>query len=779
MEKVHILQCKLRTALSSLLFVSFYTMVAQSNWSSLHMPTGTLPFYNTYSIELKNNDVYVGTDYGLNIYDGTSWINYGYPASFNTCCVMGTAVDNDSTIWLATNDGARFKTTSSGIWQTISYPGLNYFKTVVTDMNNNKWFLAAADASSGTAALLKYDGITWTVYDTSNSGFPALNTYQMKIDATDNIWFLHGSGLSKFDGTTWSYWNMSLWSLAGTTPLTLDFDNSGNVWFTASENFPPVFLVRFDGTTFTSIQLNSIYPYDFIYDLKIDSQGNKWFVDGYNLYKFDGINATTITTPLNCYPYKVNVDDNGTAWVGSGSASNTDEVYLYNENGFNTVSGNIFLDLNNDGLNTSEPLLSNLMVHLQPLNNEILSSSSGYQFGIYDTAGTYSINIDPPAYYQVSTTPVVQTVTQTYSGEISNSLNFGISPVVSVTDLSLDIVHYGFRPGFESGGWIIVSNKGTTTAGDTVTITLDSIENFISSIPAPVAQSGNTIKWVLPPVPPLEYGSIYFQDSISATALLGSTATLFGSANAINDTTPADNIDTLNLIVTGAYDPNNKEVSPKGLTANGFIPQDQKLSYTIFFQNTGTDTAVNIVIKDSLSLNLDLSTLHIIGSSAPVTIQLNGRVLTFTFHNIMLPDSNISESASHGFVKYTIDVISSLAPGTAIENKAYIFFDYNVPVITNTALNTIEFPLAVEQVSKANNQFMIVPNPASDHVQFVLINEGRISQLEIYDVTGNKIRDEKLNSQFKKADVSALAPGVYLARLKIDGNWFSQRFIKN
>ncbi len=65
------------------------------------------------------------------------------------------------------------------------------------------------------------------------------------------------------------------------------------------------------------------------------------------------------------------------------------------------------------------------------------------------------------------------------------------------------------------------------------------------------------------------------------------------------------------------------------------------------------------------------------------------RELVWTFNNIELPDSNINEAASHGFVKFTAKPRSTIPTGTVLANSASIFFDFNQPVITNTVVNQI------------------------------------------------------------------------------------------
>ncbi len=140
----------------------------------------------------------------------------------------------------------------------------------------------------------------------------------------------------------------------------------------------------------------------------------------------------------------------------------------------------------------------------------------------------------------------------------------------------------------------------------------------------------------------------------------------------------------------GSYDPNDKRGFPKGFCENHVIHPNTDLEYQIRFQNTGTDTAFNIVIKDTLSQYLNPITLRPGASSHSYDFELLGQgVVQFTFENIMLPDSNVNVQGSHGFVEFKIDQRPDLSFGTVLENEAAIFFDFNEPIITNKVIHTI------------------------------------------------------------------------------------------
>ncbi|MEX2484172.1 MAG: T9SS type A sorting domain-containing protein [Brumimicrobium sp.] len=137
-------------------------------------------------------------------------------------------------------------------------------------------------------------------------------------------------------------------------------------------------------------------------------------------------------------------------------------------------------------------------------------------------------------------------------------------------------------------------------------------------------------------------------------------------------------------VVTGSYDPNDKRGFPLGVTNQNNIQPNQQLQYVVRFQNTGTDTAFTVVIRDTLDTDLNIFTVTPGVSSHNYTFRKYGpRVLEWTFDDIMLPDSTTNEPESNGFVTFTVDQVPDLPNGTIINNQADIYFDFNAPIITN------------------------------------------------------------------------------------------------
>lgn len=189
----------------------------------------------------------------------------------------------------------------------------------------------------------------------------------------------------------------------------------------------------------------------------------------------------------------------------------------------------------------------------------------------------------------------------------------------------------------------------------------------------------------------------YFQQPYTPTAAIegcGTNANGTFSTGFINQY-PTTDVTSTSLdycsIVVGPYDPNDKAAVPTGYGPEHYIWPNIDLDYKIRFQNVGTDTAFNVVIRDTLSEHLDVTSIQPGISSHPYQLDIVGaNILKFSFNNIQLVDSTTNELGSHGFITYKISQKDSLPAGTMIYNSAAIYFDYEAPVITNQTWHEID-----------------------------------------------------------------------------------------
>jgi uncharacterized repeat protein (TIGR01451 family) len=167
----------------------------------------------------------------------------------------------------------------------------------------------------------------------------------------------------------------------------------------------------------------------------------------------------------------------------------------------------------------------------------------------------------------------------------------------------------------------------------------------------------------------------------------GNTSSGFANIISLGNDVPSQAIACRQNV--GAYDPNDKMGYPLGYDG-GNIAEGTRLDYAIRFQNTGTDTAFNVVIQDTISTALDMSSFKVESASHDYTVSIDtNRVITFLFANIALPDSNVNLAASQGVINFSIDHAADLVPGDIIDNEALIYFDFNEPIVTNTSRHRI------------------------------------------------------------------------------------------
>jgi hypothetical protein len=215
-----------------------------------------------------------------------------------------------------------------------------------------------------------------------------------------------------------------------------------------------------------------------------------------------------------------------------------------------------------------------------------------------------------------------------------------------------------------------------------------------------------------------------------------------------------------------------------GIGSDGRIAPRTPLEYKIRFQNTENDIAYRVVIVDTLSQDLDLSTFEELGFSHPYTLSLSGRgrpVLRFAFPNINLPDSLSNPELSQGYVRFRISPKENTPLGTRIRNKAEIYFDFNEPIVTNRTINTLYVPTVtsgiVDSVVVLSSQTLksgfplvsLVPNPSQG--RFELRSDSPVS-FHIFSVEGRSLKRSSNSSRHHLIDIHSLGKGPYFKAMK-------------
>ena len=281
---------------------------------------------------------------------------------------------------------------------------------------------------------------------------------------------------------------------------------------------------------------------------------------------------------------------------------------------------------------------------------------------------------------------------------------------------------------------------------------------------APTTINGDTLTWTI-----ADFGNLRIDSSFFVCMMTDSTADLssqvcftFNVTPLTGDYNTSNNTSEYCMTVVRCYDPNQVQVVP-----DGNIDNTQKyLTYTVLFQNTGTAPAQNIVVFDTLDGHIDATSLKVLASSHNVQTSQVGSAVKFTFRDINLPDNGSDQSASHGWVQYLVKLNDNLPVGTEINADAYIVFDFNTPVVTNTALNKIIPGLSASIAEQTDdNSISLYPNPAHGKVTLNVGSDAIGDKLEIIDAAGRTCYKALITATLISLPIGDLAAGVYWVKV--------------
>ena len=484
--------------------------------------------------------------------------------------------------------------------------------------------------------------------------------------------------------------------------------------------------------------------------------------------QFDSVNVT-------CLPNYGNVSNSipllSTVPLCNPFNSNGCSVY-WNINGkiYSDTSGNCIKDV-------GETIVPNMKVNLY--QNGVLAQqnySGGYGIYSFDTdMGTYTMSVD--------TTGVPFDI-------LCPTSRFDTSVITTLDSFDYDKdFALQCKPGFDVGAWSLVStgvfrpanmayvnihagdwaefwgqNCNTNNLSGQVVTTISGAATFVSAAAGALTPSvsGNTLTYTInnwsAVNPNTDFNIIVQTDT---TAALGSQICFDVNVTPTNgDKNLSNNHLSHCFTVVGSYDPNIKEVFPVN-----DIEAGSWLTYTIHFQNSGTAEAQHIYVTDTLDSNVDASSFQLLDFSHPPKIEIKDKAVHFNFANINLPDSNANEALSHGYVQYRVKLKNNLPLGTNINNTAFIYLDFNSPVVTNTTSNTITTTTGIENFEFRNADFGLNPNPASESVR-VSVDESMIgSNLTITDITGRKLLTVSVANSTFSISTAGFSSGVYFIRI--------------
>ncbi len=480
--------------------------------------------------------------------------------------------------------------------------------------------------------------------------------------------------------------------------------------------------------------------------------------------------------PFTCLPNHSPFMDAATLAYPLCTSTNT-VTNPNNCNSFEGIEGAAYNDIDSNCIFNNYPILNNIPLKLYDNNNTLIANASAFLNAKYNfalPAGNYKVVIDTldrPYKIICSNPGIDSTIVLNASTPRVSNVNFGIN----------------CKPGFDIGVQSIVTN-GLVFPGQTHTLTVmagdmykwynmncaSNISGTLTfTIIGPLTYIAPSIGALIPTV----NGNVFTYSISDFSAINNSTS--FQLIFQTDTTAQANDLICINANITptigdndasnntyqdcysvsNSYDPNIKEVYPIDV-APGF---NDWLTYTIHFQNTGNATAINIRLSDTLDSMLDLETFQVINYSHYNNTSVNGNILNVRFPNIMLPDSSTNLRGSIGFVQYRVKPKTTWIAPYKIKNTAYIYFDYNTPIVTNTTYNSIISDVGIKELSEKS--VSIYPNPTNGNFTIEL-NTKEKQFIQILDITGNSVLSQIIENAKGTIDAGYLAAGIYNISIK-------------
>ncbi|MFM2135888.1 MAG: hypothetical protein RL021_1288 [Bacteroidota bacterium] len=433
-----------------------------------------------------------------------------------------------------------------------------------------------------------------------------------------------------------------------------------------------------------------------------------------------------------------------------------------------TVSGTTYYDSNQNGVyDAGDSPLRGQRTKLMPDSVYAYSGFNG-AYSIGALAGSHTISWDSTAFLNLWTLSSDSASYTYFSSSPVAGKDFGL--VSNLPPYSHTLYFSGTRARCNTNNRYeyIITNTGNVPMNGRLYLMRDplTVYNGSSVLASGSTASGDTIWWDLQNIQP-------FQPVSLSTYLL-----MPGPQNVLHNSARFDALDANNTVqqtssqsatetVLCSFDPNDKACTPEGTGIDHYTQIGDELEYKIRFQNTGNDTAYDVRIYDRLDTALDLNSFRIINSSHNVSTTLdNEGQATFFFQNIYLPDSNIDEPGSNGFVTYRIRAKANTPDFTRIENTAYIVFDLNPAVVTNTTFNTMvtQIPLWV-RTETAFPEMTVAPNPFRESTRFLFAAPGKGAlQFALFDLSGRVVRSMQVVGDPVLLERNGLNAGIYLYR---------------
>lgn len=446
---------------------------------------------------------------------------------------------------------------------------------------------------------------------------------------------------------------------------------------------------------------------------------------------------------------------------------------------FNTITGNVSFDLNQDGCDANDAVQSFVKVTINDGTNEgsIFTDELGnYKFYVQEGEFTLSMQIENNTLFTVNGQN-----TQVEFLDVNNNTanaSFCIVPSGNQSDLEVVISPFSYPLlGGENYYQVFYRNKGNQTLSGNINFSYNtSLASFQVAQPVQTAiNSDGSLDFAFSNLLPFESRAIIVGLNLNGPSSpnplqAGDILQFTANGNiATTDANPADNQFVYNQTVE-QFMIENSIICVEGQEVNPNLIGDY-LHYAVNFENTTNETSSFIVLRATINPDqFDISSLQLLMSSSNVEVRVTGNLLEIIFTNLQL------ETGGHGNVLLKIRTTNNLLPGDRVEFETAVFFNEVNYATTNRAITTFRTGAILGNDSFDKVKLSVYPNPTKSNINIVCDTD--IKSVELFDLQGRLLQKFSAIQNQAIINMSKQLSGVYFIKVNTDKGIKVEKVIK-
>lgn len=418
-----------------------------------------------------------------------------------------------------------------------------------------------------------------------------------------------------------------------------------------------------------------------------------------------------------------------------------------------------------------------------PLSSYVVKTDTGNYTGISDLNGIYYINAPAGNYKIYCLIDTIKNKINCLSNQYLSinmpvdsayfNFDFPITLNAQFKDISTYIKLVPMRRGSRGDISLICYNNGYTTMRNFKLIVPDIGKYSFIYGNGNNTYKGDTAVFSIDSILPLSkytiFGSVYADPNIKFPNWQMCLKAYTDSLILKSDSNTSNNLFKTCVDINRPYDPNDKRIT----NDSSKTTIDKFINYKIRFQNKGNDTAVRVVVVDTIDTKfLDISKFKLINSQYPCSVTFNDHLIYFIFDGIYLPYESKSFEKSIAEFEFSLGLKNPVKEETFFENSAAIFFDYEDAVITKPVVASINSPLIISNLK--HEKICINAKYSISYKSNIQLQTDNLLSVEMSDSNGsfnspitlNQIKSQLDSGVIEFSFPKNLKEGNYLLRLK-------------